>query len=1012
MDDDELSEYLFQKKQRELDGIDSDEPEQQPQHKRLFENREAVLQAAKAAHSNEGKQTAQKSAGHHHHGRHHKNKNHVHKHGHRHHTREEMRAMHRAKKQQQSSHGHHHGRHHRREDEADEESRRTESSSNYGAFVSGALETSDSSSSDDEKAAKVHAEKPGGGAQQRPHGFTVYKEGGHGQVQTEEEFQRRLVDTVCGKFAEQIDKGILNRGRAVTLVEKYLRSHGVTDSWLLEDAVERTRGTNRKGDGPSAGDTRTLDAGGGSPSGFPGGLRPHEEHMAKSKKKERYYSIAAFVILCFFAICVGIFIAEPWKNEGQDDGGPTLAPTQQLSDCERVTGAMAIGAQPTQFPTSIQCSDGQNEGHPNPDKPYFCTDAAGSWCTEGVDPSAGCSCGNGRGGLCQEYCAHGYRCVGDNKCEATSNPAKLTDEPCPLKLLVSSSIDVRGFSGGLDAFDDNARERFAEAIGHVAELDVISCNTIHVTAVSARRRRLDDTIDAMEVTFTVDAAHMADIQTMQDWHDHRINGVENLQTKLDTANALNDSNPNSLKSVLASKGIEVTSVDVTDVVVPTPSPTLAPNTQPTQSPTRSPVIPTLEPSESPTKSPSPLPAGEALAEDASNGVFYVILAVAALGAVLYIASSIVASTHHHHVHATSKLRAAAARARRAWAKVDPAIALTVASLQTINLMGEMSVVEKEIKPIYTLAQGVKWLNGNIPAPKAFDTNSVDSRLRDACAGLAGVLAMDPAPRMDASFCGAPAVEQQEADDFFLCDDPYSACCRACEAVKAEKGFAGQMFWLNTILAALALVHGPLAWYSQRRIRAKMAEEDEDAQYEQLEKLVELETAAPPKAAGPGGDGDGDGETDFEKAVAAGRNTADRSPDIWDKLLHTAPRLELYALLLLYQGVCQKTAAVLGHAQYVGTGYVVGAVFVFLLYPVGLLFYVHHVLKNGAGRGAHAHASLEDVVVKEGEPPVLHWVDHPGTAKHERRHHHRTQHGRYYSPSTTHTQQMQRMHADR
>ena len=28
--------------------------------------------------------------------------------------------------------------------------------------------------------------------------------------------------------------------------------------------------------------------------------------------------------------------------------------------------------------------------------------------------------------------------------------------------------------------------------------------------------------------------------------------------------------------------------------------------------------------------------------------------------------------------------------------------------------------------------------------------------------------------------------------------------------------------------------------------------------------------------------------------------------------------------------------------------------------------------------------------------MLHWVDHPGTTKHERRHHHRTQHGRYYS----------------
>ena len=100
-------------------------------------------------------------------------------------------------------------------------------------------------------------------------------------------------------------------------------------------------------------------------------------------------------------------------------------------------------------------------------------------------------------------------------------------------------------------------------------------------------------------------------------------------------------------------------------------------------------------------------------------------------------------------------------------------------------------------------------------------------------------------------------------------------------------------------------------------------------------------------------------------TVARRRSAGKPPDLYDSAINTYPRLELWLLLLVFQGMATATAAVLADPEALPelrrtAGAVLGLLLV-LLATIGNFIYRHT-------RGADASSRFERVVLKDGTFP--------------------------------------------
>ena len=100
------------------------------------------------------------------------------------------------------------------------------------------------------------------------------------------------------------------------------------------------------------------------------------------------------------------------------------------------------------------------------------------------------------------------------------------------------------------------------------------------------------------------------------------------------------------------------------------------------------------------------------------------------------------------------------------------------------------------------------------------------------------------------------------------------------------------------------------------------------------------------------------------ARAAPPDRAHRPPHLYEKLLHTAPRLELYLCFVGFQGVAQSTAAVLSHAHSLPAAKACAAAFL-VVFPIGFVLFVLHFLRQNA-RGPRARLKYVKVAVAKEE----------------------------------------------
>ena len=151
-----------------------------------------------------------------------------------------------------------------------------------------------------------------------------------------------------------------------------------------------------------------------------------------------------------------------------------------------------------------------------------------------------------------------------------------------------------------------------------------------------------------------------------------------------------------------------------------------------------------------------------------------------------------------------------------------------------------------------------------------------------------------------------------------------------DLVRAQNGFVASGFWMCALLTLVAAVHAPVVAGARSRVR----------------RAVREDKARAAAAADPGADAD----------AAEDVEPQDRAPTIADKIVASAPKLELFICLLSYQALATGASALLFRPAASPRGAALRAVAgaVFAVGPVGFLALVtYFVLTRTRGAGARS-----------------------------------------------------------
>ena len=165
---------------------------------------------------------------------------------------------------------------------------------------------------------------------------------------------------------------------------------------------------------------------------------------------------------------------------------------------------------------------------------------------------------------------------------------------------------------------------------------------------------------------------------------------------------------------------------------------------------------------------------------------------------------------------------------------------------------------------------------------------------------------------------------------------------------AEHKFAGSLFAVAIASLALAALHAPVVLYARARILAALSDEDETK--ERINRIRQ--------------------QRGLPEDTSVTRRSAGKPPDLYDSAMASFPRLELWLLLLIFQGMATSTSAVLAEEDArPSLRYAAGAMLTLLCLLIAAIaaFVAQHT------RGPGASSKFTKVVLKD---EILHlWQDH-------------------------------------
>ena len=451
-------------------------------------------------------------------------------------------------------------------------------------------------------------------------------------------------------------------------------------------------------------------------------------------------------------------------------------------------------------------------------------------------------------------------------------------------------------------------------------------------AQQQRRRRLDT--GSTEIAVVVNAPHPAIIDALEtlgaDAPEVAIIGA--TADQLQNAFVLPPDNPESFVATLLehaeTAGLpvlaeaaelmepQVLSIDAPNSPSPTFSPTArptaapsaSPTTDPTAAPSRSPspsptARPTAAPSGSPSASPSHAPTAKptwseiAKASQSASPIVGIVVGAICGAAVLWTvvskaAGSVLARGEEAKAtqieeeaarkgvvafFALANVAATAARARARSVQLRilhtthlPAVALLIAAVQTVGMLGDITVVANAAPALEILTNALGWASLSMPLPTP----------------------------LHAYWLGGGNNGTGASNVWLLDKDSLS---RAVASTTTAESFLGVLFYTGAVLVGMLLVHIPIIIIIRHRIRDDLADEDKVMRYQSRRRDRRR----------------GGGHTTKRKPTAtphplAARPSSERPPDLRDHMLSSFPRYENWLILLVFQGLAQSSTAVLAN----------------------------------------------------------------------------------------------------